>query len=314
MTGPQILVVEDNPLTRKMLRVTLETDGYTVIEAQDGRAALAALQRETPALVLQDLVLPDMNGFELIRQLRRVAGVEIPILALSGFLSRVEEARGAEAGFTALLLKPISPTHLLEVIRPYLPKQAAPEHPKDGARICVLVVDDDAVQLKLARLHLNQLGFEVAVASSSLEALRIARAHPPDIVLTDVLMPDLDGFQLCFQIRQDPELCHLPVLLASAWYETESDRELAVRVGANALVQKTPDLLGVPEAIAAALQRGAPRLTEELGLEVRLEHAQVVLRQLQRQTTQRADLARRCTLQAAQMPTCRFGSSISVWL
>ena len=301
MTGPKILVVEDNPLTRKMLRVTLETDGYTVIEAQDGRAALAALQKETPALVLQDLILPDMNGFELIRQLRRLAGSEIPILALSGFLSRVEEARGAEAGFTALLLKPISPSHLLEVIRPYLPAQPAPEHPKDGARTCVLVVDDDPVQLKLARLHLSQLGFEVAVASSSFEALRIARSHPPDIVLADVLMPELDGFQLCFQIRRDPELCHLPVLLASAWYETESDRELAVRVGANALVQKTPDLLGVPEAIAAALQRGAPRLTEELGLEIRLEHAQVVLRQLQRQTAQRADLARRCTLQAAQI-------------
>jgi PAS domain S-box-containing protein len=301
MRGPKILIVEDNPLTRKMLRVTLETDGYTVIEAQDGRSALAALEREAPALVLQDLVLPDMNGFELIRHLRRFGGDDIPILALSGFLSRMEEARGAEAGFTALLLKPISPTHLLEVIRPYLPKRPLPERPPGAPHIRVLVVDDDQVQLKLARLHLTQLGFEVAVASSSVDALRLARAHSPDIVLADVLMPDMDGFQLCFQIRKDPSLCHLPVLLASAWYETEADRELATRVGANALVQKMPELQGVPEAIRAALKCGAPSLTEDLAVAVRLDHAQVVLRQLQRQVALRSDLTRRCTLQAAQI-------------
>jgi len=104
MTGLRILVVEDNPLTRKMLRITLETDGYSVTEAGDGRSALAALEQGVPALVLQDLILPDMNGFELIRQLRSRGGSGIPILALSGFLSRVEEARGAEAVF----IKPFS--------------------------------------------------------------------------------------------------------------------------------------------------------------------------------------------------------------
>src|SRR5690606_14750190 len=124
----KILVVEDNPLTRKMLRITLESDGYSVIEAADGRAAIAAAEQEVPALVLQDLILPDMNGFELMRQLRALGAASTPIIALSGFLNRVEDARHAATGFTALLVKPVEPSRLLEVIRPYFPAEAE-QHP-----------------------------------------------------------------------------------------------------------------------------------------------------------------------------------------
>ncbi len=299
MTAPRILVVEDNPLTRKMLRVTLETDGYAVSEAADGRAALAALEQAVPALILQDLILPDMNGFELIRQLRGRGAIDLPILALSGFSSRVEGARGAEAGFTRLLLKPVEPSQLLEVIRMYLPRPR--ELSPAAAASSVLVVDEDRVQRELTRLQLAQLGFDVSVAATSAEALRKARACPPDVVLADVLLPGVDGFQLCFQMRKEPALARVPVVLASAWYQTSADRELAARVGASSLVRKSPDLQGIPQALRAAVEQGAARPTGELDPSVRLEHAQAVLRQLQRQVTLRSDLARRCTLQAAQL-------------
>ena len=118
MTAPTILVVEDNPITRKMLRVVLQTEGYAVIEAPDARAALTAAQTALPDLVLQDLILPDMDGLELVRRLRALAGgAELPILALSGFLSRLEESRTAAAAFTALLVKPIEPGPLIDAIR-----------------------------------------------------------------------------------------------------------------------------------------------------------------------------------------------------
>lgn len=299
MTSRKILVVEDNPLTRKMLRITLESDGYTVIEAADGRAAITAAEREIPALVLQDLILPDMNGFELVRQLRALGATSTPIIALSGFLNRVEDARRAETGFTALLVKPIEPSRLLEVIRLYVPAETAQQPFGEGCR--VLVVDDDHVQLKLTRLHLEHLGFEVMVAGSTLEALRLGRESPPDVVLSDVLMPELDGFQLCFEIRKEPRLQHVPVILASAWYETSADRQLAAHVGATSLVQKTPDLKGIPDALLGAVRRGGAAPTREPSAEVRLEHAQAVIRQLERQVAMCDDLSRRCTLQAAQI-------------
>lgn len=296
--SPTILVVEDNPLTRKMLRVTLESDGYNVIEAADGRAAQAAM-RHSPSLVLQDMILPDINGFELLRQLRERGGPELPILALSGFLGLGEDTPHAETSFNAVLVKPLEPNRLLDIVRPYVPPPARSEPVGQNRR--VLVVDDDPLQLKLTRLHLTQLGFSVSTANSTVEALSMARTQPPDVLLSDVLMPDLDGFQFCFEVRKDPALAQLPVVLASAWYEAAPDKELAAHVGANALVLKTPELKGLAETLLAAIDQGAPARGVEPGLQVRLEHSRVIAAQLERLLSAHQQLTRRCTLQAAQI-------------
>ncbi len=85
MSSPPVLLIEDNPTARKMLRLALESEGYRVVEASDGAAALEHMRNDAPGLV-QDLILPDMNGFELARRLRSLPeGETIPILALSGF-------------------------------------------------------------------------------------------------------------------------------------------------------------------------------------------------------------------------------------
>src|SRR5215216_4504622 len=139
-TNARILVVEDNPTTLKMIRVTLEKEGYAVEKTHDAQGALSAVQRAVPDLILQDLVLPDMDGLELVRRLRAIAGSELPILALSGLLSRPEESRMAGAAFTALLLKPIEPSRLVETIRAYLPRRRELAAEQTGIRL--LIVDD----------------------------------------------------------------------------------------------------------------------------------------------------------------------------
>src|SRR5439155_23290511 len=216
MTAPTILVVEDNPITRKMLRVVLQTEGYAVVEASDARAALAAAQAALPDLVLQDLILPDMDGLELVRRLRALAGgPELPILALSGFLSRLEESRTADAAFTALLVKPIEPGRLIDAIRAYLPEwRKTPKMIGKGQHL--FVVDDDPVQLKFARIHFGHLGFAVTAAGGASDALRAAHAKRPDVVLSDVFMPEIDGFHLCLEFRRTPSLAQMPIVLVSS--------------------------------------------------------------------------------------------------
>jgi CheY-like chemotaxis protein len=86
---PTVLVVEDNPITRKMFVTALQAGGYATLEAPDGRTALALVE-QGPDLILQDLLLPDWDGVELAAELRRRSTTEVPVLCCTGFLPRVE--------------------------------------------------------------------------------------------------------------------------------------------------------------------------------------------------------------------------------
>ena len=98
-----ILVVEDNLITQKMMVVTLRAEAYRVIGAADGRTALAQVVAEDPDLILQDLILPDMDGIELAKRIRELdAGRDVPILALSGLASKLDEAQAASANFARI--------------------------------------------------------------------------------------------------------------------------------------------------------------------------------------------------------------------
>jgi PAS domain S-box-containing protein len=284
-----------------MLRAILESEGYTVVEAADGATAVAAAERQLPDLVVQDLNLPDMDGFELLQRLRGlVGGIELPILALSGYMGRLEESRAGDAGFSALLVKPIQRTHALESIRACLPQTSdVSSHAGKGRRL--LVVDDDAVQLKLTRIYFAQLGFAVSSATGGLEALATARAQRPEVIMSDVFMPEIDGFQLCLELRRDQALSRVPVVLVSAQYNSDADSDLARRVGANALVRRTPDFDECLPAIIEALRQGSVEPTEEPTDALQLKHARLVIQQLERQATTMAGVAQRSALQAAQL-------------
>jgi CheY-like chemotaxis protein/GAF domain-containing protein len=294
---PTILLVEDNPVTRKMLRVLLETEGYRVVEAGDAAAALEQVRAELPGLVLQDLLLPDMDGLELIGRLRATPGAAcIPMIALSGFRGALE--RSLPVGFDDALVKPVEPARLVEVIRSYLPPPAPPEDIGQGRR--VLVVNDDPAQLKLARLRLGLVGFRVTTASDGQSALEMAKKTPPDLVLSDVLMAGLDGFELCLAIRRDPDLSGLPVVLTSAHYDEQHDQRLAQRVGAQALVPRSPDFQELFAVIQSALAREPSPPEAPVSL-LKEEHTTRVSQQLERQARANVDLVERSALQSAQL-------------
>ena len=294
-----ILVVEDNPVTRKMLRVLLESEGYRVLEAGDGATALEQMRTEAPDLVLQDLLLPDMDGLELVGRLRAMLGTTtIPMIALSGFRGVLERSRSLPAGFDAALVKPVEPGRILEVIRSYLPPPEALEDIGRGRRL--LVVNDDPVQLKLTRLRLGLAGFQVTTAEGGEAALAMARKTLPDLVLSDVLMTGLDGFELCMAIRRDPALARIPVVLTSAHYDEQHDQSLAQRVGAQALVPWSPDFQALFNAMRSALEHEPSPPAAAMSL-LREEHTSRVSQQLDRQTRANVDLLERSALQRAQL-------------
>ena len=255
MSAARILLVEDNPQTRKLFRVTLESQGCDVLEAADGHAAvqLAGAER-CPDLIIQDILLPDIDGIELAGLLRASPGcANVPIIAVSGFAQRMFGEETDRAGFADRLLKPVEPSQLLELVRPFVTLAPSDGAPAPSAARRVLIADDDPVQRKLTRLRLRDAGFDVIEAADGVAAVELARSWRPDAVVTDVLMPRMDGFDVCRSLRADPELGDVRIVLASSAFVDDEDRELARRAGADEYVVRAPDLTAIVEALQGAL-------------------------------------------------------------
>lgn len=305
----EILLIEDNPISRRALRTALQVEGFSVAEAADGGTGLKLMAQHLPDLVLQDLLLPDINGFELVSQLRALPGAaKIPILALSGLLAKDDERRIADAQFTDYLFKPVESSLLVSTIRTYLTSNdAGLQSPINNRR--VLVIDDEPTQLKLFATYLRQLGFDVVTATDGLDGLAKARNYRPDAIASDVLMPGMDGFELCMNLRSDPDLAGIPVVLLSNNYAQEADRQLAQKVGARTLVEITPDFRAAIDALQS-LKDGPPVAAGDSS-SVQAAHQERLARQLDRHVTLSAQLARQCATQSAQISVlARLGEDL----
>ena len=122
-----ILIIEDNAITRQILRLSLSSAGYEVIEAEDGRSAIAKMAEQPPDLVIEDLGLPDIDGVSLAQTLRSLPGREdVPIVAFSAFVDRLEEARATNDLFKAFIPKPIEPSKLVGLVKRLISSPVTP--------------------------------------------------------------------------------------------------------------------------------------------------------------------------------------------
>jgi CheY-like chemotaxis protein/PAS domain-containing protein len=304
MRVARILLVEDNPIMCKFVCSALEADDIRVTEAHAGAQALGLWAAEPTDLVLQDVMLPDMDGFEFVSRLRHLpGGADVPILALCGLLSDLDEARVSAVGFNDLIVKPLEASQLRQAVRAHLPQRdTSPARFGDGRR--VLVVDDDPIQAKLVGFRLTRLGFEVSTAADGSHALRLARSSPPDAIVSDIMMPVLDGFGLCAALREDPALAQMPLVLMTNSYVDEEDRKLARAAGADEFVIRTPTMQEVVEALRSSLararsERAPPATASANGLEKEWTHR--VLNQLERQVSLNTSMARRCSVLSAEV-------------
>src|ERR1700682_1207606 len=157
MSTGTILLVEDNPITRNILRVTLESGGYGVVDASDGKTALELAAARRPDLLGLDDVLPDMDALQLLAAVRsKVGAPEMPAIVFTGIVSRRSELLAWSGGALHVLGKPVEPSQLLEVVG----AQLMPVVGRAGGQR-ILVVDDEPLNLKLAALRLSLAGYEV---------------------------------------------------------------------------------------------------------------------------------------------------------
>lgn len=243
----RILIIEDNPANLDLMTYLFQAFGFTTLTAVDGRAGLEAVRREVPDLIICDLQLPEIDGYEVARRLKADPGLRsIPLLAVTALAMVGERDRVLGAGFDGYISKPIDPQTVVRQVEAFLrPEQrrvvqevsrppAAPPSTGDAgpSRGTILIVDDKPTNLAVFRWTLEPYGFEVTTAQAVQEGLELARRLVPDIILSDVNLHGESGFDLIKAVKADPLLRPIPFIFLSASAGDWSNRATGLALGA----------------------------------------------------------------------------------
>ncbi len=242
-----VLVIEDDPRDSEWLTSSLEGAGYAVVTAATGAEALRLLGERRFDAVTLDLLLPDLNGWEVLRRARAEGlNQNVPVLVVS-----VLSDKGTGVGFAIsdFLEKPVKEAELLASVR----RAISPRH--GGKR--VLLVDDDRKTLKLLEKVLQQHGYNTIARSDPRAALRAAVATPPDLVVLDLIMPRLDGFEFLRRFRATPSGVGVPVIVLSAKLLESTERELLGTMAQGIISKGDGSLHNLLAEIEAALNDSA---------------------------------------------------------
>jgi len=208
-TGPLVLVVEDDPRAVELLVHYLRAAGYQTEVAKEGDEALEKAKRLKPVAITLDVLLPKLDGWEVLAQLKQdKETANIPVVVVSVI---DERSRGRALGAADYFVKPVSRDALIARLNRYAFTTKVKERD-----VKVLVVDDDPQALELLAKILEPLGFTVIKAESGEEGIQLARLRGPDLVILDLVMPGLSGFEVVKVLKADLYTRAIPVLILTA--------------------------------------------------------------------------------------------------
>ncbi len=209
-----VVVVDDDANTRELLLRTLTREGFTVVQAATGEEGLRLIRGVNPIAVTLDVLMPGMDGWSVLRELKADEALrDIPII----MLTMVDERNmGYALGAADYLSKPIDREHLSRILKKY--RRGDPPCP-------VLVVEDDPQTRELQRRLLEKDGWRVYEAENGRDALEIMTKHPPVLVMLDLMMPVMDGFDFLYEMRQVEAWRTIPVIVVTGTELTEKVRQ-----------------------------------------------------------------------------------------
>jgi signal transduction histidine kinase/CheY-like chemotaxis protein len=264
LSGVRALVVDDNQTNRRIIEGMLKRWNMKAISAEGGEAALAQLSAAQEAgepfgLILMDMHMPGMDGFELTERIRQGPHPStVTIMMLTSAGHRGDAARCQELGIAAYLLKPIRQSELREAIArvlgareqhgaiPLITRYSLQDAREPSASLHVLLAEDNRVNQRLATRLLEKRGHSVVVAADGREALAAIEKEGFDLVLMDLQMPEMDGFEATVAIREKEKAggARLPIVALTA-HAMKGDREKCLAAGMDGYLTKpirTPEL------------------------------------------------------------------------
>ncbi len=240
-----ILIIEDNPANLELMRYLLEAFGYRASVATDGEQAVEVASIERPDLILCDIQLPGVDGYEVKRLLRARGNLaHIPVVAVTALAMVGDRDKVLAAGFDGYLSKPIDPETFVSRVESFLrpslrsasPRRktgaSAPSTPPAGTGHTILAVDNLKDNLELIASLFETSGYRVIATPSQEEALRLARHSAPDLILSDVCMPEGSGYDLIAAVKADPQLKAIPFVFITSTVTNENDRKKGLALGA----------------------------------------------------------------------------------
>jgi len=249
----RLLVIEDNDIERQSIVELLSHDDIEVAAVSTGRDALRLLREQSFDCCVVDLRLPDISGFELLEQIQEDTALrDLPVVVFTGKELTVDEEMRLRMVAKSIVLKDVqSPERLFDETALFLHRVVAelPESKKQMldrlhrsnevlSQRKVLVVDDDARNIFALTTVLENQDMEVLSATNGRQAIELIEATPDlSVVLMDIMMPEMDGYETMREIRKDPRFRMLPILALTA-KAMKGDREKCLEAGASDYIAK----------------------------------------------------------------------------
>jgi signal transduction histidine kinase/DNA-binding response OmpR family regulator len=214
-----VVVIEDDPSSAELVGVHLTAAGLRPVTVRTGEEGLAAIRALRPTAVVLDIHLPGMDGWDVLSAIKadpQLASTPVVVVSVLP-----ERGRGFALGAADYLVKPVSKEGLLGAVW----RAVAERVDRGSERRDVVVIDDDPAALELVRVTLEPRGWTVTTCTGGAEALSVIRSVNPSIVLVDLLMPDVDGFEVVDALRADPRTAATPVVVLTAKSLTARDRQ-----------------------------------------------------------------------------------------
>lgn len=251
-----VLVADDEAFLRKKLVLSLREAGFKVEEAEDGLTAVTLAKVHKPDLIIMDYLMPMMDGIAAIQQIREDESLRsVPVLMLTTHSKIKDVKRMFDCPVDGYIAKPFEPQHVIARVQETLHKKAWSAEVSATAnetRKRILIVDDYVVFRRKVGLILQEAGFQVEEADNGLMGVQEARKSKPDLILMDVMMPVMDGFDATRHIREEEALQDVPIIMLTTNVKIK-DVPKALGYGVDSYIAKPMVMDQVVEKVRASL-------------------------------------------------------------